>query len=141
MTGNAAREGELPEKLAQTILVGTDGRIDFAIGALEPCVGDDTWCAMTRPGDEERIEAARLDDTIEVHIEEVKPGGRTPVSKQPRLDVIHLERFAEQRIIEQINLSNREVIGGAPPSVDQADLIAGEWLACRLGLRVHGHSS
>lgn len=38
---------------------------------------------------------------------------------KPRLDVIHLERFAAQRIIEQIYMANREVIGGAPPGVDQ----------------------
>jgi hypothetical protein len=44
--------------------------------------------------------------------------GRTPVAQQPRLDVFDGERLAQQRIVEQVDLAHRQVVGGAPPGVD-----------------------
>ena len=55
MAGNAAGKGELPEQPAHARLVLRDIGIEFAVGALEPGVGDHARRAMAGPGDEEHV--------------------------------------------------------------------------------------
>jgi hypothetical protein len=35
-------------------------------------------------------------------------------------DVLDLERLAQQRVVEQVDLPDRDVIYGTPPEVDEA---------------------
>jgi hypothetical protein len=56
------------------------------------------------------------------------------VAQQPRLDVRKSQRLAQQRIVEQVDLPDRDVIGCSPPGVDTLQLSGGQWL----GLRFHG---
>jgi hypothetical protein len=42
----------------------------------------------------------------------------------PRLYVLELERLLEQRIVEQIDLSDGEIVGGPPPGVDQFEFMS-----------------
>src|SRR5579872_6365550 len=44
-----------------------------------------------------------------------------PVSQQPWFDLLDLQRFPKQRIVEEINLSHRQIIGRTPVCVDQAE--------------------
>jgi hypothetical protein len=39
------------------------------------------------------------------------------MTKEARFDVLELERFPEQRIRAEIDLTDREIVGGAPVSV------------------------
>jgi hypothetical protein len=41
------------------------------------------------------------------------------MAEQPRLDVARLERTAQQRIVEQVDLADAEVVRRPPVSVDQ----------------------
>jgi hypothetical protein len=41
------------------------------------------------------------------------------VAKKPRFDVVRTERFGEQRILLQVNLADRQVIGGLPVLLHQ----------------------
>jgi hypothetical protein len=54
------------------------------------------------------------DDAIEVHVNEVEPGRGSPMSKQPRLDVLSAQRLTQQRIVHKIDLPNGQVVGRAP---------------------------
>ena len=47
-----------------------------------------------------------------------RPGVVPPVAEQARLDVATQQRFAQQRVLEQIDLADREVVGGAPVGVN-----------------------
>jgi hypothetical protein len=40
------------------------------------------------------------------------------VTEQAGLDVLSLQRFPQERVIEQVDLANREIVGRAPVSVD-----------------------
>jgi hypothetical protein len=40
--------------------------------------------------------------------------------KQARLDVLQLQRLVQQRIREEINLSDRKIIRGTPVGMDSA---------------------
>jgi hypothetical protein len=39
--------------------------------------------------------------------------------EQPRLHVRGQERLAQQRVVQQIDLTDREVVGRPPPRVEQ----------------------
>ncbi|MGY4567180.1 hypothetical protein ACVWY5_000249 [Bradyrhizobium sp. USDA 3256] len=45
------------------------------------------------------------------------------MAQQPRLDLVRLERLLEQRIGEQIDLADGEIVGGAPVAVEQFQII------------------
>jgi hypothetical protein len=45
------------------------------------------------------------------------------VAQQPRLDVLGSERLAQERVVQQVNLADREVVGGAPVRIDVLDVL------------------
>jgi hypothetical protein len=50
------------------------------------------------------------------------------VAEEARLEVFQEERFAEKRIREQIDLTDGEIVGGAPVCVNLAQFFCGEGL-------------
>ena len=58
-------------------------------------------------------------------IDEVQSGRGAPMPQQSRLDVLQLQRLAQQRIRVEINLSDRKIIGRAPVGIDLAQLFSG----------------
>jgi hypothetical protein len=81
---------------------------------------------VTGPDDPDRVEVARLDDAIGVGIDEVEPGCRPPVAEQSRLRVLGLERLAQERVLQQVDLAHGQVIGRPPVGVDPRQLICRE---------------
>ena len=75
-----------------------------------------------------------FDDPVQMHVDEVLAGRRAPMAEQPRLDVLRLERLPQQRVVEQIDLADRQVVRGAPVrvharqeiGVDRGGLVNGE---------------
>src|SRR3954453_12038864 len=55
-----------------------------------------------------------------------QPGRRPEVAEQARLDVLRLEPLLQERVVEQVDLADGEVVGRAPVSVDQLELLVGE---------------
>ena len=125
---DAAGERELAEQLAHALLVARDVGIDLGVAALQPRRGDEPGAAVAGPGDVHRVEVALDDRAVHVRVEEVEAGGGAPVAEQPRLDVLERQRLAQQRVVEQVDLADREVVGGAPPRVDALQLVARERL-------------
>ena len=106
MARNAARKRELPEEPLQALLVPADLRIDLAVGAFEIGVGHHTRTSVPGTADIDHAEIAGSDHPIEMCIDEVQPGRRPPMAQQPGLDMLGLERLAQQRIVEQIDLAD-----------------------------------
>src|SRR6266581_6674831 len=71
---------------------------------------------MAGADDVDGVEVALLDDPVGVRVDEVEAGGRAPVAQQPRLDVFELQWSIEQRVVEQIDLPDRQVVGRPPAS-------------------------
>jgi hypothetical protein len=72
---------------------------------------------MTGTDDIDHVQIVVPDQPIEVHVDEVEPGRGAPMAEQTRLDVLELQGNFEQRVILQIDLADREVVGGAPIGV------------------------
>ena len=73
---------------------------------------------MTRTGDENHAGAVLPDYPIAVDVYEVEARCCSPVAQQPRFDVSCMERFAQKRVIAQIDLSHRQVVRRPPIRVD-----------------------
>ena len=94
VAGNAAGKRELLEQLFQPGFVLGDVRINFAPGAFEIDVAHNRRAAMTGAGDVEHVQVILLDDPVQMHIDEVLPRRRAPVSDHQRLHMRQLERLA-----------------------------------------------
>ena len=114
MAGNSSWKRKLNEELAQPGLIGADVWIDLAVSALEISVGHDSRAAVPRAGDINHVEVVFLDDPVQMHVNEVLPGGRTPMAQQHMLHVREYQRPLQQRIVVEINLADRQIVGGAP---------------------------
>jgi len=69
---------------------------------------------MTRPGDEEDVGACGANQTVQLGVDEVQTWRGAPVTEQAWLDVLGVERLAQQRIPLQVNLGDGEVVGRLP---------------------------
>ena len=73
---------------------------------------------MARSTDINHVEVEHADGTVEMSVDEVKPRRGPPMTEQARLDVRWAQRLAKQRVVHQIDLADRKVIGGTPISVE-----------------------
>jgi hypothetical protein len=108
------------------------GSSHFIGGALEVGVGHHGRAAVARADDEDRVEVVSSDRAVEVDVDEVEPGSRAPVAEQPRLDVLEPQRLAQQRVVQQVDLSDREVVRRPPVGVDAIELLGAERARRRL---------
>ena len=126
VAGNAAGERELGEQPLHPLLVLGDVRVDLAVGALEVGVGDQAGPAVPRAGDVDHVQVVLLDHPVQVDVDEVQAGRGAPVAEQPRLDVLLRQRLLEQRVVVEIDLADRQVVGGAPVRVDEREFLVRE---------------
>ena len=71
------------------------GSLRFGRGAA----GDnDIAIAVTGPDDVHHVEVIQPDETIQVSVDEVQPGGRAPMSQKARFDVLLREGALEKRV-------------------------------------------
>jgi hypothetical protein len=87
--------------------------------------------AVSGTGDVQHREVIALDDAVQVRVNQIEAGARSPVPEQPRLDVLAAQRFPQQRVIEEVDLPDGEVVRGAPVGVDAAQFVRRK--------RVRGH--
>ncbi len=144
VAGDTAREGELAEERAHALFVARDMRIELRVGALEVGVGNETRPAVAGSGDVDRVQVTLPDGTVHVHIDEVEARRGAEVPEQARLDVLCHEGLFQERVGEQVDLPDREVVGRAPVGVDQSQFVCRERsFDCGLGglgFRVRRHS-
>ena len=86
-------------------------------------MGDQRRPAVPRADDVDHVQIVALDDPVEVDAEHVQARRRAPVAEQPRLDVLPLERLLQERIVEQVDLADRQIIGGPPVGIDEREFL------------------
>src|SRR5262249_70318 len=123
VTRHAARKRELPEERSQTLRVVREVAVPLRVRALEPRARVRSGTAMARPGDEERVEVVLANEAIRVRVHEIEARHRAEVTEQPTLDVLRCEWLAQQRVREQVDLADGQIVRGAPPGVDPTELV------------------
>ena len=71
-----------------------------------------------------------LDDAVQVDVDEVEAGCGAPVAEQPGLDVLRFQRLLQERIVVEVDLPDRQIVGRAPVRVHLAISSAVSVLAC-----------
>ncbi len=117
-----ARKRELAEKLADSLLIRADVRVELAIGAFEPCVRDDGRAAVSGPCDVDRVEVSLPDRAVQVDVDQVEARNGSEVAEEPRLDVLARERLTQERVVEQVDLADGQVVRRSPVRVDEPQL-------------------
>ena len=125
---HTAGRGKLAEQNAYPGFVLRNVGMHFAVRPLQVRAGIQRRSAVPGPGDIDGVQLVFVDQPVDVHVDETEPGRGAPVSQQPRLDVLHLQRIAQQRVLAQINLSNRQVVSGAPVAVHFVEQLGRERL-------------
>ena len=69
-----------------------------------------------------------------IRVEEMASAGRALFAEQPGLYVVRPQRFLQQRVVEQVDLADREVIRRPPPRIEQRKLLVVEWACVRCGV-------
>ena len=126
VTRNTAREGELPEELPHAVDVLPDVGVALAVRSLEVRLRHVRRTSVTGTRDEDRIELPLANRPIEVHVHEIQPRRRPEVTEQTGLDVLRTKRFAQERVVEEVDLTDRQVVGRAPVAIERDELAGRE---------------
>jgi hypothetical protein len=137
VAGDPARERELAEELLEARLVGRHVRVELAVGALEVGVRDHTRPAVAGAADVDRVQVAGADGAVQVRVDKVESGDGAEVAEQARLHVLGPQRLSEERVVEQVDLPDGEVVRGAPVRVEEPQLLRGERPGRGIGGRGH----
>ena len=119
---NTTGERELHEQLLEAGSVCGDLGIDLAVGSLQIRIAHQCRSAMPGAGDVDHVQAVGANDAVEMRVDEILARGGSPVTEQHALDVRGGKGFGKQRVVAQVDLTHRDVIGGPPPRIDQPEL-------------------
>ncbi len=131
MARHPAGERELAEQHLHAGRVARHARVHLAVAALQPAVGQRGRAAVTRPDHVHHGLVTGGDRPVQVCPDEVQPGGGAPVTEQPGLDVLGPQRLGQQRVGHQVDLADRQVVGGPPVTIERAGLGRGQRPRCR----------
>src|SRR5215471_16787404 len=107
VAGDATGERKLGEQALHALFVARDVRINLTVGSLEIGVRDQAGPAMPRAGNVDHVEVVLLDHPVQVNVDEIETGCGSPMTQEPRLDVILCEWLLEQRVVVEIDLADR----------------------------------
>src|SRR5258708_40011834 len=122
MAGNASQPGKLREQLLDAVGVLRDFGVEFRVRAFHIGVGNNPRPAVPWTGNEDRTQVVLLDDPVHVRVDKIESRRRSKVSEQTRLSVLKLQRFAQKRVVTEINLSDGEIVGGTPVTIELVKL-------------------
>ena len=114
MACDAAWEGELLEQALHALQVLAYVRVNFAVGAFQIGVCNKEVAAMSRTGQQNHVQIIPLDYTVQVYIYKVLARYSTPVSYNLLLNLLHCQRLAQQRVVQQVQLAGSQIVGCTP---------------------------
>ena len=121
------KENCLNSRFMPSLVLG-DVRVELAVGPFQVRVGHDARAAVAGAGDVDHVQVVLLDDPVQVDVDEVQPRRGAPVAQQPRLDVLGLQRLLQQRVVVEVDLADRQIVGRPPVGVHLAQQFGGKRL-------------
>ncbi len=137
VAGHPTREGELLEEPGHAGRVSGDVRVRLSVRTLQPGVGQHRGSAVAGPPDAQGVQAAGLDDAVEVGVHQVQARRGAPMPKEPRLDVLGAQGLGQQGVGHEVDLADGQIVRGAPVGIQRPQLLLVQ-LSGRL-LRFGGH--
>ena len=122
MGGNAAGKRKLLEEFLNSFGVLSDICVDFRIRAFKIGIGDQSRTSMPRSGDIENIQVTQFDNAVQVRVQKIQAGSRSPVSQKTGLYMVGCERLYQESVSQKINLSDREIVRRTPVGMNRFSL-------------------
>ena len=123
MAGDAAGERELFAQFLHPFVVLSDVGVYFAVRPFEVRVRHEEVSAVSGAGKQDHVEVVFFDRPVEVHINEVLPGHRSPMSDDLFLDLVTGQRLSQEGVVQHIQLCSREVVRRAPIGVHLFEIV------------------
>ena len=117
MARNTAGRRKRTKEKPHTVDVLGNFRMHFGISSFEVCAGVQGRPSVAGARNVNDICIRFPDQPVQMNVDEILPGRCAPMPQQARLDVFFCERLAQQRIIEEIDLADAEIIRGAPIAI------------------------
>ena len=99
MARDSTRKRELQKQLLQARLILADVGINLAVGAFQIGVGNYRGTAVPRTRDVNHVQVVMANDAVQMHVDEVLAGRRTPVPQQHPFDIAWLQFSSKQRVV------------------------------------------
>ena len=100
-----------------------DLRIDLRVGALEVARRDQRRTTVAGAGQVDDLLTGVLDQPGGMRVEEGQTRTGAPMPEQSGLDVFRRQRLTQQRVRQQVDLADGQVVVGPPPGVQHGYLI------------------
>ena len=117
MAGDAAGERKLLEQLLHTLDILAHVGINLAVGAVQPVLRHHGVAAVAGTGQIDHIQIILVDDAVQMGVNEVLAGNGAPVTDDLLFNVLGLEGFLQQRVVQQVQLTGGQKVGSTPPGV------------------------
>ena len=134
MAGDPSGKGELLEQLFQAGFVLRDVRINLTPCTFQVDIAHNRRASVTGACDVEHIQVVLPDDAVQMNIDEVLAWRCAPMGDHQRLHVLQLQRLLQQRIVIEVDLAHRHIVGSAPVSVHLAQQLWSERMGVLNGL-------
>src|SRR5262245_15497260 len=90
---------------------------------------------MARSDYQHHVDVVFVDQSVEMHVNEIHARRCPPVTEETRLDVVRSQRLSEQRILLKIDLTDRQVIRCVPVAKHPVEEIGRKWASGRFSQR------
>ena len=77
---------------------------------------------MSGTGHVETVGVGPADETVQQGVDHRQTRARPPVPEQPGFDVFGAQRLTQKRVVLQVDLRDRQIVGGRPPPQVQVEL-------------------
>src|SRR5215469_4797180 len=126
MATDAPWKRKLLEELTQSFFVCPLFRINLRIGTFQIYRREHSRRAMSRAGQENHVQVVLLDEPRQMDVAKGQARTRAPMAKQPVLDVLRPERFAQQRVLLEVKHPQDQKIARPPESICLAQLFGAQ---------------
>lgn len=112
-----ARRRELAEEKPHAVLIARNLRVNLSVRSFEIGVRIERWSAVSRARYVDDVGVTLFDEPVQMDVDEVLSGRRTPVAEQSRLDLVGGKGLAQKRVFEEVDLTDTQIIRGAPITI------------------------
>src|ERR1017187_4662395 len=114
---HAARSRELAEYEPQAVFIVRDLRVDLGVCAFKIGAGIERRASVSGTRNINDVRIVLFDQPVQMNVDKVLSGRGSPVTEQPWLDLLCLERRAKQGIVKEVDLADAKIVRSAPVAI------------------------
>ena len=101
--------------------------IDLAVRTIQPRMRIARGSSVARPNDANCVGIPLRDQTIQVREDEIQSGGRSPMAKEPLLDMFTAKWLPQEWILLKVDLPDCQIIRSTSLAVHSVEQFLRQW--------------